>query len=148
MKIQFIAERPVGGAWEEQLLSVFLVADGLMILVIWATSLAHGAFPAGLMVYQEGNYPILHLIAELLMAALALTAGVSLWLRLPWSRGMALCALGALAYATINSTGWALRKDPGLLLPLIANLVAVILVVPYLLHREHKDHDEHYEYEV
>jgi hypothetical protein len=148
MKIQFIAERPVGGSWEEQLLSVFLVADGLMILVIWATSLAHGAFPVGVMVYQEGNYPILDLIAELLMAALALTAGVSLWLRTPWSRGMALFVLGALAYASINSSGWALHEDPVLLLPLIANLVAVFLFAPYLLHREQEDHDEHYEYDV
>ena len=95
--MSFMAIRPI---------AAFLVLAGIAVFAIWGVNLAGGAFATGLFVYRDGNYPILHLAAEFLMA------GIALWANVRWGRGLALFALGMLAYSGINSLGWALYNDP------------------------------------
>ena len=44
------------------------------------------------------------------MAGAALAAGIALWANVRWGRGLALFALGALAYSGINSLGCSGRR--------------------------------------
>ncbi|MGY4707293.1 hypothetical protein ACVNPS_06010 [Candidatus Bipolaricaulota sp. J31] len=118
-----------------RLLTAFLILDGVAILGIWGINLAGGAFAEGLFVYREGNLPILHLTAEFLMAGAALAAGIALWAGVHWGRGLALFALGTLAYSGINSLGWALHNDPAQAIPMALTLVGVAPAVSYLLRR-------------
>jgi len=97
--------------WDKRLLATSLLLVGVAILGIWGMNLADGAFPEGVLVYQDGNYPILHLATEFLMAGAALAAGIVLLTGARWGRGLALFALGTLAYSGINSLGWALHND-------------------------------------
>jgi hypothetical protein len=119
----------------ERIFSALIALDGLAILALWVVSLTSGAFGgiAGLFVYQEGNFPILHIIAEVLMGTLALVSGIGLMRRKPWARGLALAALGMLGYSSINSAGWPIRNDPSLLAPMVATLTLVLLSLPVML---------------
>ena len=118
-----------------RLIAAFLVLAGIAVFAIWGMNLAGGAFANGLFVYRDGNYPILHLAAEFLMAGAALAAGIALWANVRWGRGLALFALGTLAYSGINSLGWALHNDPTQAIPMGLTLVGAALGVPYLLSR-------------
>jgi len=120
-------------SWGNRLLIAFLLVDGVAIFGIWGINLAGGAFADGLFVYREGNLPILHLAAEFLMAGAALAAGIALWAEARWGQGLALFALGTLAYSGINSLGWALHNDPTQAIPMGLTLLGVALAVPYLL---------------
>jgi hypothetical protein len=120
----------------EQLIGALLVVAGLGTFAIWIGYLAgnaFGQFPQGLFVYQDGNYPIFHVVAEGLMGVAALVAGGGLWRGTRWGRGLAMLALGMLGYSAINSSGWPLKNDPALLIPMVATLVLVIGAFPYLL---------------
>ncbi len=116
--------------------AAFFLLDGIGILAIWALSLRDGAFAQGLLAFQDGNYPLLHLTAESLMGVLAIVAGLGLWRGAAWGRGMALLASGALAYSAINSAGWALYHDPVLAVPMAVTLLGVLLTLPHLLRAE------------
>ena len=116
-----------------RLIAAFLVLAGIAVFGIWGINLAGGAFANGLFVYRDGNYPILHLAAEFLMAGAALAAGIALWPNVRW--GLALFALGTPAYSGINSLGWALHNDPTQAIPMGLTLVGAALGVPYLLSR-------------
>jgi hypothetical protein len=111
------------------------MASGLGVLGIWTSSLAGGAFGGapGLFVFQDGNYPIFHLVAETFMAVTAVVAGVALWRRARAGRRLAMLALGMLAYSAINSSGWPLRHDPTLLIPMGITFLGAALAAPYLL---------------
>lgn len=117
----------------ERAIAAFLLVAGSAIVAIWILSLATGAFATGVFTYQDGNYPILHLIAELVMGALACAAGVGLWRGSRWGARLALFALGWMCYSAINSAGWAIANDPALLFPMIVTLAGAALAVPYLL---------------
>jgi len=119
-----------------RLLTAFLLIDGAAIFALWTVALARGAFTEGIFHYENGNYPALHLAAELLMGGSALLGGLGLWRGARWGRGLALFSLGALAYSSINSAGWALRHDLAQLLPMAATLVAAALCLPYLLRHQ------------
>ena len=67
------------------------------------------------------------------MAGAALAAGIALWANVRWGQGLALFALGTLAYSGINSLGWALHNDPTQTIPMGLTLVGVALGAPYLL---------------
>jgi len=50
-------------------------------------------------------------------------------------QGLALFALGMLAYSSINSAGWPIKHNPSLLVPMIATVGLVVLALPSLLRR-------------
>ena len=119
----------------EVVIGVLLALDGVSILGLWTSSLTSGAFGGitGLFVYQEANFPILHVTAELLMGVLAVASGIALVHRQPWARGLALVALGMLGYSAINSAGWPIRNDPSLLVPMLATLTLAVISIPVIL---------------
>lgn len=119
-----VAGRLIGG---------ILILEGLGTYAIWFLSLSGGAFPQGLLHYQDGNFPALHLAAELLMGSMALLAGTALLVRWKSARSLALLAFGGLAYSSINSAGWPIENQPVLLIPMALTLVAAVACVPYLL---------------
>lgn len=112
--------------------AVVLILLGLGTYAVWAMSLFRGAFSSGLLHYQDGNYPVLHLTAELLMGTAAIAAGVSLWHGRKWATSMAMLAFGALTYSSINSAGWPIVNQPVLLAPMALTLAAACICVPYL----------------
>jgi hypothetical protein len=105
---------PRGERW----LGALLAGEGCALMGMWAQSLKAGAFRNGLITYQDGNYPVLHLSAEGLMGGALTAAGFGLWTRARWGRQVALFALGLLSYSSINSSGWALHNKPVLAIPM------------------------------
>jgi hypothetical protein len=130
----------------EAIIGGLLALDGVGVLALWTLSLTSGAFGGltGLFVYQDGNFPILHVTAELLMGSMAAASGIGLLARQPWARGFALVAFGMLGYSAINSAGWPIRNDPSLLVPMGATLTLVLVSIPVILRmlvKESRIHD-------
>lgn len=126
------ARRRVAG---EGVIGALLALNGVGILALWILSLTSGAFGGitGLLAYQDGNFPILHVTAEFLMGLVAVASGIGLLGRQPWARGLAMVAFGMLGYSAINSAGWPIRNDPSLLVPMLATLTFVIVATPLML---------------
>lgn len=116
----------------------YLIIVGLGIGGLWMASLP-GAFDDGLFTYAGtdavGNIPIFHVLAEGLMAAASLFAGVELLRRRPWAPGWALLANGMLAYSAINSSGWLLQNQPAVVVFTGATLVGSAVSAWSLLRR-------------
>jgi hypothetical protein len=119
----------------ERTIGILLALDGLAVISLWTLSLTSGAFGgmAGLFVYQDGNFPALHVTAEVLMGVLSIVSGIGLTREQSWARGLALVAVGMLGYSSINSAGWPLRNDPNLLVPIVATALLVLFSAPLLL---------------
>src|ERR1051326_1096735 len=119
----------------EAVIGALLALDGIGVLGLWTLSLTSGAFGgmAGLFVYQDGNFPIFHLTAELLMGIVAVASGIGLLGRQHWAQGLALVTFGMLGYSAINSAGWPIRNDASLLVPMVATLMLVLISIPFIL---------------
>lgn len=116
------------------ILATFLLLDSLAIFILWPLILESGAFPHGLMVYHPVEIiPMLHLLAELLMAGISLAAAVGLWIGAAWGEKAALFGLGMFSYAAINSLGWALHHDFPMAVTMAGTLLLAALAVPSLL---------------
>jgi hypothetical protein len=98
----------------EVIIGALLTLDGVAVIGLWMRSLWSGAFGGivGLLVYQDGNFPVLHVSAELLMGLLAIVSGIALVRRRTWARGLVLFVLGMLAYSSVNSAGWPIKTTP------------------------------------
>jgi hypothetical protein len=96
----------------------YLVIVGAGVGVLWAASLP-GAFDDGLLAYAgtaaAGNIPVFHLVAEAVMAATAIVAGVAILRRFRLGRPAALLANGMMLYSAVNSSGWLLQHQPAVL---------------------------------
>ena len=119
-----------------RLIAAFLVLAGIAVFAIWGMNLAGGAFANGLFVYGDGNYPILHLAAEFLMAGITLAGAIGWWAGIRWGRGLTLFGLGMFVYSSINSLGWALYNNPLVAIPMILTLSVAAFAVPYLMRHE------------
>jgi hypothetical protein len=121
----------------EAVIGALLALDGIGVLGLWTLSLTSGAFGgmAGLFVYQDGNFPIFHVTAELLMGIVAVASGIGLLGRQPqpWAQGLALVTFGMLGYSAINSAGWPIRNDASLLVPMVATVMLVVISIPVIL---------------
>lgn len=119
----------------KQILIVLLVLDSLAVFGIWGMNLASGAFPNGVFVGQEEiSLPILHLIAEFLMAATTLVGVIGVWRHKPWATGITLLGLGMFTYSAVNSMGWAILNDPVQAVPMVFTILVVLVSVPVLMH--------------
>jgi hypothetical protein len=107
----------------------FWILLSLSIFALWIASFASGkTWEEGLFVYQNGNIPIFHLIAECGMAATVL-AGIVAWLcNARWGRFVTIFGAGMFGYSAINSFGWALHNSPALTLPMILTWVGTVLL--------------------
>jgi hypothetical protein len=121
----------------QRIVAAFFFVDSLAVLAIWAGNLAGGAFPNGLLArQQEVSIPLLHLVAEFLMAGVTLAGVVGLWQGRRWGTSLTLVGMGMFAYAALNSLGWAIVNDPVQGLPMALTLLAAAAAVP-LLSRSH-----------
>jgi hypothetical protein len=60
---------------------------------------------------------------------------VGLVVRAGWARSLALVALGAPVYTSVNSLGWALARSEryGYAVPMLAGAIGGLLAIAYLL---------------
>lgn len=110
----------------QRIAGVLLALLGAGVIGFWVVATAGGQFADGLATVAGENYLAFHVAAELLMGALALAAGLTLWLRWRGARSLALLSAGALIYSTINSMGYSFRTDPSLT-PVFAISLALTL---------------------
>ena len=103
--------------------------DGLAVLALWIATFATGrAWEQGLFVYQNGNIPLFHVVAECLMALVTLL-GVLAWIaKKRWGRLLALVGAGMFGYSAINSMGWAIHNAPALAIPMALSLAGLPLL--------------------
>lgn len=114
----------------------FLIGIGAGIAGLWAVSLP-GAFDQGLASYvgtpDTGSIPLFHVVAEGLMAATSLVAGLAVLRDLRSGRPLALVAGGMLVYSSINASGWLLHNQPATLAVTAGTLIGATLAVGDLL---------------
>ncbi len=124
----------------KQVFLVLLLLDSLAVFGIWVMNLTSGAFPNGVFVgHEEISLPILHLIAEFLMAATTLVGVIGFWRRKPWAKGITLLGLGMFTYSAINSMGWAILNDPVQAVPMVFTILVVLAAFPVLIHSKKKN---------
>lgn len=120
--------------------AIFMILMGISIGVVWTRDIASGERidrSAGWWRAREPGGPLLlpHWIAEYGTAVALITAGAGLAAGAGWGRMLAAVALGALAYTSINSLGWALaepdRRTYGI--PMAVGAVGSLLAVIVLL---------------
>ena len=117
----------------------FFVVVGVGVAGLWTVSLPK-ACNEGLNSYvgtlETGTIPLFHVLAEGLMAAASLWAGVAILRERRRARSLALVASGMLVYSSISASGWLLRNQPATLLVTGATLIGSALVVAVLLGSE------------
>lgn len=115
---------------------VFLISIGVVIAALWAASLP-GAFDDGVLTYagtsDVGNIPVFHLLAEGVMATVAILSGVALLRGSRHADAGALVACGMLIYSSVNSSGWLLHNQPAVTLVTAATIVGSVAVVYAIL---------------
>jgi hypothetical protein len=96
-------------------LAWFSIVIGVGIAAVWTMDLLRGAVDLSAGVWrarEPGSGSLLwpHWLAEYGTAAALVTSGIGLLAHTGWSRLLALLGLGACAYTSINSLGWALAR--------------------------------------
>lgn len=112
------------------LVAWFQIVVGLALVALWTFLLAAGQVPE----VQEGRVDIwFHIVAELVMAGLLLTAGTALLRRARRADLLSALALGWLGYSAVNSPGyyaqtgdWAVVGMFGLIVAATAGALTVL----------------------
>ncbi|NYT12511.1 MAG: hypothetical protein GKC03_08210 [Methanomassiliicoccales archaeon] len=107
------------------LVSIFLIAIGLLIIGMW-TALLLGKKVDDLETNRLGM--IYHIIAEFLTGLLLVAAGVSSILDARWSFEISLVALGMLIYTVINSAGYYAQRGEKAMVFMFVFLGALALI--------------------
>jgi hypothetical protein len=97
-------------------IAVFSIVMGAGIVLIWSINIVGGRFDDmdGFFDWKNdvGEKMWTHILAELITALLLMAGGVGLLFPTAWAYVVTAFALGALAYTSLNSLGWALaRRD-------------------------------------
>lgn len=87
----------------ESIRAGYTILVGMAMLGLWGLLYATDQIPELETAPFEIGY---HLAAEILTALVLLTAGVGLFRRRPWARGLYPIALGMVLYTVINSAGY------------------------------------------
>lgn len=98
---------------------------GLGMIGFWSLQLASGIMSSGLRTVEGNAYLAFHVAAELLGGATALGGGLCMIARRPGGLRAALTGGGAVAYAAMNSIGWAVLNDAALGMVFIISTLAV-----------------------
>ena len=114
------------------ILQLYLIAQGLAILVLWAFSLFGGVLGRR----RAAEPPLLPLIAaEVVTAVLLIASGVALRFGATWAPALAGVAAGALLFAALNGLGTyvadgrhAIRGLP-FAVGLVGSLVVAVVVI-------------------
>lgn len=116
--------------WSQGLVMGFWFLQCAGVVAFWALVLSRGAgWSEGLLVYQNGNIPLFHLVAELAMAVVVAVGLVGWRGRRTWGPPLALVGAGMFGYSAINSMGWAIHNDPVLAVPMVVSLLGVPLLL-------------------
>ena len=92
--------------------AALLLIIGAGIVVFWLLHWLSGKLPQGLSTVDSGSYIAFHILAELITAGLAVTAGiVTLFHGFPLSSPWVFLTACALVYTGFNSLGWSVRKQ-------------------------------------
>ncbi|MCP4582004.1 MAG: hypothetical protein GY839_10320 [candidate division Zixibacteria bacterium] len=97
-------------------LITYLLLMGFSICGYWIVQLSDGFLHQGMATIDSGTYIVWHLIAEFLAAVLSIIAAFMMLSRNPLGFRFGLAACGMLLYTGLNSIGWGLLQDPGLLI--------------------------------
>lgn len=116
---------------EKILISYFLLV-GLSFCGYWATRLS-GSYLAD---NTGGNLAVWHVIAEILAGVLALIAAFLMLSRYLLGYRLALFTSGILLCTGLNSIGWGVLHDPGILVLYLIAIIGSIYGFFYLLGRE------------
>lgn len=128
---------PASTRWAERLTVGFLILISLAVYLIWGLNFATGVVSLGgtFLPTTERSLPILHYLAEFLMATVTLIGAIGLARRAAWATGVTLLGLGMFIYSAINSLGWAIVNDRTQGIPMLITLIAALFIAPYLVRR-------------
>ena len=108
------------------------------ILGMWAFFLAQGFLSAGVVTIENNMLAIFHLTAECVMGLLLALAAWGVFAGRRWGAALALLAVGALIYSTLNSLGDTVRNKPNLTPILLVSLALGIASLGLLFPRRNR----------
>ena len=126
-------------AWENIILAVFMLLMGMGIAGIWSADIASGKFrgQGGFFRWKnDAGEPLwTHVVAEYLTAAGLMAAAAGTIAQAMWAVPLSLIFLGALAYTSLNSLGWAFAQKGrmGYAIPMITGLAGSIFLLYLIL---------------
>jgi len=96
--------------WKNTVIPLFMLTMGIGMAGIWTLDIASGKFRQQGNFFQwrndGGDYMWTHILAEYLTGIALVTGGISRFADAQWAFPVALIALGALAYTSLNNLGW------------------------------------------
>jgi hypothetical protein len=118
-----------------RMVPVFLVIMGMGISGIWSMDITKGKFKDQGHLFswknEAGEFLWTHILAEYLTAGMLIIGGTGLFLDTDWSVSLAMIALGALGYTSLNNLGWTFVKKErkGYAIPMMLGLVGCIISI-------------------
>ncbi len=97
--------------YKNRVVPIFMIISGIAMAGIWTADIISGKFSdqGNFFKWKEGeNLMWTHILAEYLTSAALITGGIGLYNSNEWAVNVSFVALGSLAYAAINSSGWVL----------------------------------------
>lgn len=95
--------------YKNRIVPFFMIAVGVGMIGIWTADIVSGKFSdqGGFFSWREGDNMLWpHITAELLTSFGLTMGGIGLYGGKDWGLSLSLISLGALAYSSINSSGW------------------------------------------
>ena len=117
-------------------LVVFFLLVGLSICGYWATQLSAGYLSVGINTVISDSFIVWHIIAEIIAGVLAIISAFLILSRNMFGLRLGLFTCGMLLYTGVNSIGWGLRHDPGLLVLFIISAIGGLYGFFHILGRD------------
>ena len=117
-------------------LVVYFLLVGLSICGYWGTQLSSGYLPLGINTVKSDSYIIWHVLVEIITGALTIISAFLILSRNFFGLRLALFTCGMLLYTGLNSIGWGMLHDPGLLALFIITSLGAIFGFFALIGRE------------
>ena len=127
--------RPTNDFGAKFLVVLFLLV-GLSICGYWATQLSAGFLSLGISTVINDSYIVWHIMAEIITGALAIISAFLILSRNMFGLRLGFFTCGMLLYTGLNSIGWGMRHDPGLLVLFIISAIGAIFGFFYFMGRE------------
>ena len=120
----------------EKLIITYFLLVGLWICGYWATQLSGNYLVDGIATKISESYIVWHVIAEVASGVLALISAFLMLSNSSFGLRMGLFTCGMLLYTGLNSIGWGILQDPGLLALFIITSMGAIFGFFALIGRE------------
>ena len=119
-----------------KILVTYLIIIGLSICTYWLIQISGGFLFLGMDTVRDSSYITWHVVAELITGIIAVFAAYLMLIRHPTGYRLAMFACGLLLYTSLNSIGWGLLHDPGLLVIYIISSLGSLYGFVYILSRD------------